>query len=176
MRILTILQAVLVICLLSCSSQPKEECLHDSFIHEFSKAYLFFAELGNDSIIVTDNFYLHQIYKRHYLEKFPSFHMFLCSLYDNEVILDRDFLDETMLESNFMFKKEDTFDNIDLLDLKECYLVDLQYLVGDIDLSEKEKFNLLYYFFRNEYYITEDDVTGFFSIWKNEKNNFEQKR
>lgn len=183
MKIVTILQIVLVACLLSCDSQSKEKCLYDGFIHEFSKAdfeaeippvnmgYFFFAEINNDSIIAMDNFYLYQIYKQHYLRKFSSFHMFLCSLYDNKVILDRDFLNETMLRYNFMFKKGYTFENMDLSELKERYFDDLHYLESDVNLSDEEKFNLLYYFFRNEYYIAESDFTGSFSIWEYENGN-----
>ena len=183
MRILTTLKIVLVACLLSCTSQPKEECLHDGFLHEFSKAdfeseippvnmgYLFFAELNNDSIIATDNFYLYQIYKQHYLDKFSNFHMFLCSLYNNEAILNEDFLNEKMLRNNFIFKKGDTFQKKYLSELKGRYFDDLHNLKSDVNLSDEEKFNLLYFFFRNEYYITESDLTGSFSIWKYKNEN-----
>lgn len=182
MRIQPILQIVFVIYLSSCNSQPKKECLHDSFIHEFSKGdfeadippvnmdYLFFVELNNDSIIDTSNFYLYQIYKQYYLEKFSNFHMFLCSLYNNDFFLERDFLNEEMLRNGFMFKKGDTFENMDLSELKESYLDDVCYLEVAVDLSYEEKFNLMHHFFRNEYYITHSDLTGSFSIRKHENN------
>ena len=182
MRIFTILQIVFIIGLFSCNTQSKEECIHDNFLHEFSKGdfeadippvnmnYLFFVELTNDSIIDTSNLYLYQIYKQHYLEEFSNFHMFLCSLYNNDLFLERDFLNAEILRNGFMFKKGDTFENMDLSELKERYLDDLCFLEVDVDLSYERKFNLMYLFFRNEYYITHSDLTGLFSIRKHGDN------
>lgn len=177
-----IFHVALITCLLSCNNQPKEECMHDSFLFEYSKGdfesdippvnwgYLFFAEINNDSIIITDNFYLYQIYKKNYLQQFSNFHMFLCSLYNNDFFLERDFLNEEILRNGFMFKKRDTFENMDLSELTERYLDDLCYLEGAVDFSYEKKFNLMYYFFRNEYYITHSDLTGSFSIRKHDNN------
>lgn len=160
MKILMILHIALITCLLSCDNQPKEECVHDSFLFEYTKGdfesdippvnwgYLFFAEINNDSIIITNNFYLYQIFNKNYLQQFSNFHMFLCSLYENDIILQKEYIDETILRNNILFKKEISFENRNLSELKEHYFNDSHYLKTKINLTEDEIYSLLYFFLR----------------------------
>ncbi len=187
MRKLFILYYIIIaFCVISCNDNTKRECIYDNFIREYSKGdfesdippinfgYLFFAETNDGFIIITNNFYLYQIFKKYYLQEFSDFHNFLCSLYKGKTVLQEEYLNEVMSIDNFIFKNDSIFENSNLSDLKKKYLIDNQYLKSNISLTKNEVFSLLYHFFKNQYYVLHDDYSGSYSIRNEDCNGTNQ--
>jgi len=96
--------------------------------------------------------------------------LFLCSLYENDIILKKEYLDEEILSNNILFKKKILFENMDLSDLEKRYFNESHYLKTNTNLKKDEIFSLLYLFFKSEYYVLEDDYIGVYSVRKNNDN------
>lgn len=166
----------------SCKQQTKiPKCSHDKFIHEYTGDdfdsdtfiincdYIFFADVGIDSVMITDNISLFEIYKSQYIDKFLDFKIFLCSLYNNEIVLKKEDIDNNIERVNkVMFKKENSIidslrhENIDKI--KDYYFTYDNFLRTNIEIEQNEKYNILYFFFKNEYYISHSDYDGSFLI------------
>lgn len=155
--------------------------MYDKFLREYSTGdfesdippvnwgYLFFVKIDNGSIIITNNFHLYQIFKKHYSQQFLSFQGFLCSLYKGETILQKEYIDEAAFRNRIVFKNETSFENSDISELRKVYFNDSDYLKTNVNLTENKVFSLLYHFFKNEYYVFYDDYSGSYSIRNGEK-------
>lgn len=122
--------------------------------------FLFFADIENDSVIVTKNFELYQIYKKNYLDKYSTFRCFVYSLYYCKLKLSRnDIIDISRNCYKFNNKK-----SIKVNDVNR-YLSDGKY-IWNKKMTYEENFSVLYSFFKSEYYITESDYLGCFSLIK----------
>lgn len=166
----------------SCKQRIKmPRCDHDKFIQEYINEdfesdtsiincdYIFFADVGVDSVIITDNISLFEIYKSQYINKFPDFKIFLCSLYDSEIVLKKEDIDINIERINkIIFKKEESIidslrrKNIDRI--KDYYFPHDDFFRTNIEIEQNEKYNILYFFFKNEYYISHSDYDGSFLI------------
>lgn len=159
------------------NNMPK--CSHDRFIHYYTGEefdsdtliinceYIFFADVGLDSVMITDNFSLFEIYKSQYIDKFSDFKFFLCSLYDNEIVLKKEDIDIERV-NKVMFKKEksiiDSLRNENIDKIKDYYFTYDDFFRTNIEIEQNEKYNILYFFFKNEYYISHSDYDGSFLI------------
>ncbi|WP_019540823.1 hypothetical protein [Proteiniphilum acetatigenes] len=120
MKILLIVSLIIILLLYNCQRPvEKTKCNHDKFIHEYAEEnfdsdtfivnfdYIFFANIGSDSIMITDNVSLYEIYKSQYIDKFSDFKIFLCSLYDDKTILKKEDIDNNIEKVNkIIFRKE----------------------------------------------------------------------
>lgn len=168
----------------SCQHKIKEtKCHYDEFINAYvgenfasdisimNSDYIFFANMESDSILITDNISLFEIYKSQYFEKFSDFKIFLCSLYENKIILKKSDIDNNIEKINkVIFKKDSTI--IDSLSYKNIdkiinyYFTDDDYFKTTLKIARTQKYNILFFLFKNEYYISYSDYDGAFSIIK----------
>lgn len=169
----------------SCQHKVKEtKCHYYEFINEYieedldsdmfivNSEYIFFANMESDSILITDNISLYAIYKSQYLEKFSDFKIFLCSLYENKITLKKKDIDGNIEKiDKLVFKKDSTIidslsnEKIDKI-INYCF-VDNDYFKTTLKITQNQKYNILFFLFKNGYYISYSDYDGSFSIIKN---------
>jgi len=177
---LLIVSLMIVSAFSNCNHQNNmQKCNHDRFINYYTVEefdsdtliinceYIFFADVGYDSVIITDNFSLFEIYKSQYIDKFSDFKFFMCSLYDNEFVLKKEDIDIEKV-NKVIFKKDksiiDSLRNEKMDDIKDHYFTCDDFFRTDIEIDQNKKYNILYFFFKNEYYITHSDYDGSYLI------------
>lgn len=186
MKINITLKVFIIITLVfySCQHKIKEtKCHYNEFINVYvgenfdsdisiiNSDYIFFANMESDSVLITDNISLFEIYKSQYFEKFSDFKIFLCLLYEDKILLKKNDIDNNIEKINkVIFKKDSTlidslsYENIDKI--INYYFTDDDYFRTTLKITQNQKYNILFFFFKNEYYISSSDYDGSFSIIK----------
>lgn len=163
-----------VLSLFGCQTN-KDKCFDSNiFLSEFTKGIskelppanpniFFFLKSEGDNIIMLKKNGLYNLYKGNYINSY-SFNEFICSLYQEKLSVKETYLIQKNCKYQ-IFKLDKNIDNlnIELLKNKFCTEKNNKLLLSN-NLKESTRFTILYIFFKNKYYISFDDYSGYFFI------------
>lgn len=164
---------VTVLCFLFISC--KKELINDeSFIRNLSNDLNFEMPLHNEALIILintegDSIYatslrqLNQIRKKNYDDNFKNFDDFLVEVLNNNLLFKSELLENSMfsfkLDKNISQEFRDK--GISFFKEKYCEKSKVQgkyYIKRDLNLTIK--YNIMYFFFKSNYYIMQNDYSG----------------
>lgn len=157
--------------------QQRDQCTDaEGFIHKFSEHvskglpsansnYFFFLKLTNGKILKTNNDMLFKVYLDKHRNQY-NFQEFLCALFQEELILDfNSFKKEG--DNYQIFNLQDSIVKKDIESIKSnfCKGADENFSLRN-NLGLEEKLTVLYVFFKNSYFVSYDDIGGYYLMNK----------
>lgn len=131
---------------------------------EYHSRYLFFICLSNDKVMICNSRDLNWFFKRNYEEKY-DYKTFLKKLYVDKIKIDTTMLSGDLF-TTFAINYEIQSSDIDLLLNKYCVKHERGLYGLFLKDNRNVKYNILYKFFNNRFYINIDDVVGEYIISK----------
>ena len=166
----------LIILLVIFGCQENKETCFDSkiFLSEFVKGLskelppanshiFFFLRLKDGRIVKINNIGLYDLYNDRYKNDY-SFKMFLCSLFKENLVLS----EGSLINKNYkysVFRANSGIEKTDIEVLKNKFCRGKgDTLMLNNNLSEEDQLTILYVFFKNLYYVSFDDYSGYYFI------------